>query len=182
MVRHVLTDDDRAAILAAPDDESTMTLAQRLGQRYTTVYAVRRAIRDGGWACALRRGTCELCGEPLLIPPQSHGMKRHRRCETEHTRQRQARLRATDDAFRQTVHDRARQRQDTLQATTRGLDRRSRQRWSAEDDQYLWDHRDDVYTADGIVRLADTLGRSYSACQTRLVRLQARAHGRRRDD
>lgn len=182
MVRRVLTDADRYAILTAPDTETTAALATRLGKGYGTVYAVRAQIRDGTWSCDLTMGACDTCDQPMLIPPHSGGMKRHRGCDTEHNRRRQQRLRQTDDTFRQTIYDRSRRRQDILQETTRGLDRQSRQRWSAEDDQYLWDHRDEVYTPDGISRLADTLGRSFAACQTRLTRLQARDSARRRDD
>lgn len=126
MVRRVLTDADRYAILTAPDTESTADLAARIGKGYSTVYAVRRKIMDGEWSCDLTLGTCDTCDQPLLIPPHSNGMKRHRGCDTAHNRRRQARLRETDDAFRASVYARSRQRQDDLQDATTGLDRRDR--------------------------------------------------------
>lgn len=171
MGRRVMTDEDRWAIVCAPDDESTAALARRLNTPYQATYVFRAKVRRQGWTYALTRGTCDTCGEVLLIPPQSHGMKRHRGCKPEHTRQRQRRRRKEDARFREVVYDRARDRQDALQETTSGLDTNRRQRWTIEDDDYLWEHRHEVYTRDGIARLARVLGRSYAACQRRLTRL-----------
>lgn len=179
MPKLVLTDADRTAILNAPDDESTADLSRRLGRPYRTVHEVRRQIRRTGWSCQLTVGTCDTCGETLLIPPQSHGMRRHRNCDVEHDRQRLEQRRHDDDTFRAAINARSRQRQKGLQSVTMGLDRASRQRWTPEDDDYLWEHRGQVYTAEGIAQLADTLGRSFAACQTRLTRLAAQRERRR---
>lgn len=171
MPKLVLTDDQARAILDAPDDESTASLARRIDAPYPATYRLRALIRRGEWRCNLTAGTCDTCGQTLLIPPQSHGMRRHRDCEVAHNRQRQQRLRHERGQFRDTVYARSRQRQDALQEATRGLDTASHQRWTPEDEAYLWEHRADVYTPEGIERLARALGRSYGACQTRLTRM-----------
>lgn len=168
MPKFILTDDHRLAIMEAPDTETTSALASRLGISYDLTYAFREQLRTTGWICQLRLGTCDVCGQPLLASARGHA-KRHRRCRADARAQRSTQLRRADDAYRSTVYARARERRDSLQEVTRGLDVQSGDRWSAEDDAYLWEHRADVYTSDGIERLARTLGRSFSACQNRLT-------------
>lgn len=173
MPKRVLTDDHRLAIMEAPDTETTADLASRLGISYDLTYAFREQLRTTGWICQLRLGTCDVCGEPLLASARGHA-KRHRWCRESARAKRTTRLRREDGSYRSTVYARARERRDSLQEVTRGLDVQSGDRWSSDDDAYLWEHRADVYTHDGIERLARTLGRSFSACQNRLTSLLRR--------
>lgn len=84
--------------------------------------------------------------------------------------------RHTDPNARDAVYANVRARQDALQAATRGLDANSRQPWSEEDSRYLLDHRHDLYTLDGVARLARVLGRSFAACETQLQRLDRKSN------
>jgi hypothetical protein len=171
MPRLILTDGQERAILDSPAGESTAALARRIGAPYPATYRLRSLIQRGQWSCALTMRTCDTCGQPLLIPPQSHGQRRHRACVTERNRQRQQQLRHGNECFRAEIYERARKRQDELQEATRNLDHASYRRWTPDDDAYLWEHRADVYAIDGAVRVARALGRSHHACQRRLTRL-----------
>lgn len=180
MVRRVLTDEQHWAILTAPPETSTAALARRFGVGYHTVYAFRFADRPHGWSCRLTPGgPCAVCGAPMLVPPQSRGMRRHRMCAIEADRRRLLARRHADARFRERVYDRTRERHAALQEATAGLDTNRRHRWSDADKLYLWEHRHEVYTVDGAERLARTLGRSYAACQTMLGRIAGRKTGHR---